>query len=103
MAKDHVTQTKRRVVKAQGGLFLERISQLTLESVREHELTEASPAEKAADIGAGEQQVALTVFVNDIRGHFRIKIGATVPYSVVHDNQKWGPIASENREAPDGC
>jgi len=60
MAKDHVTQTKRRVVKAQGGLFLERISQLTLESVREHELTEASPAEKAADIVAGEQQVALT-------------------------------------------
>jgi len=41
-------------------LFLERISQLTLDSVREHELTEASPAEKAADIGAGEQQVALT-------------------------------------------
>ena len=55
-----MTQTKRRVVKAQGGLFLERISQLTLESVREHELTEASLAEKAADIVAGEQQVALT-------------------------------------------
>ncbi len=36
------------------------------------------------------------VFVNDIRDHFRIRMGATVPYSVVHDNQKWGPIASEN-------
>jgi AraC-like DNA-binding protein len=43
------------------------------------------------------------VFVNDIGGHFRIKMGATVPGSGDHDNQIWEPVDHENREAPGGC
>jgi len=49
-----------RLVRTVAAALRKGDARLTLDRVREHELAEASLAEMAADIVAGEQQVALT-------------------------------------------
>jgi len=47
--------------------------------------------------------VFVDVFVNDIGGQFRIRIGARDSFEHVTDNQIWGPCDNKKGGHPTGC